>query len=90
MYLAVLLLINNSQAVTVHVWLGPYTKEGEIAMKWIAKRLGGKEKPTMNQPFWSRTQGKAVLDLFQKPYWRRVWIVQEIMLANDIVVCHGH
>jgi hypothetical protein len=32
----------------------------------------------------------ALLDPFQRPYWTRLWILQEILLARSLVVCCGN
>ncbi|KAI9765876.1 MAG: hypothetical protein M1839_005292 [Geoglossum umbratile] len=31
----------------------------------------------------------AILALFSRNYWKRLWIIQEILLAQDLVVCCG-
>ena len=38
---------------------------------------------------WSRAQLSAVLDLCRLPYWRRVWITQELYLAKKITLYYG-
>ena len=33
---------------------------------------------------------KAYLaDLINRPYWKRAWVVQEFLLANDLLLCYG-
>jgi hypothetical protein len=38
---------------------------------------------------WSRSQAGAILLLCHNKYWSRIWIVQEVMVAKDIVICCG-
>jgi hypothetical protein len=38
---------------------------------------------------WRRKQADAVLKLYNRPYWSRIWIVQEIFLAKVLVVFCG-
>ena len=34
--------------------------------------------------------GNFIIQLFQKPYWSRIWIVQEIVLAKDLIILFGN
>jgi len=38
---------------------------------------------------WSRQEAQAVLKLYNRPYWSRIWIVQEMFLAKALVVFCG-
>jgi len=38
---------------------------------------------------WDKHEEDALLRLLSKTYWRRVWIIQEILLARDLVVYCG-
>jgi hypothetical protein len=38
---------------------------------------------------WSRKQAEAVLKLYNRPYWSRIWIVQEMFVAKVLVVFCG-
>lgn len=38
---------------------------------------------------WSQSEGEAVSALCRRRYWRRVWIVQEILLARTITIRCG-
>jgi len=31
----------------------------------------------------------ALLDLFHRPFWSRIWILQEVMMATDLLVLYG-
>jgi hypothetical protein len=39
--------------------------------------------------FWNKRQAKGVLALCERNYWRRIWIVQEIMLAKEATIYCG-
>ncbi|KAK8132387.1 hypothetical protein PG999_000560 [Apiospora kogelbergensis] len=90
-----------SQAETVHVWLGTASETSSIAMAWIdalASRnrngLGLIGRLTEYSPENCRRsqarRWRALLNLLRRPYWRRVWIVQEIVLAEKLrLQCGG-
>lgn len=49
--------------------------------RWTAKRL---------LKLWSSPIGAAIRALCFRPYWTRLWIVQELVLAKDIEVRYGN
>ncbi|KAG9239502.1 heterokaryon incompatibility protein-domain-containing protein, partial [Amylocarpus encephaloides] len=77
-------------ATEVIVWLGRRILDSDLAMRWLcrgkAPDLGG---PLGNSYSWTREEGIALLGLFQRDYWTRVWIVQEITNARQITVMCG-
>ncbi|KAK3110602.1 hypothetical protein LTR53_014925 [Teratosphaeriaceae sp. CCFEE 6253] len=80
----------RAQAATVYVWLGPSANSSDQAMDCLAEfhhTVPGSDRA--KQKTWSDAQGRALLDLCQLSYWRRMWIVQEINLAEKILVCCG-
>ncbi|KAF2962896.1 hypothetical protein GQX73_g10679 [Xylaria multiplex] len=32
----------------------------------------------------------ALLEIFERPWWSRMWVVQEIVLAREVTVMYGH
>ena len=83
------------KADTVIMWLGEENDDSKIAMPFLktfreALHLRSGEKVSqimLNEEFnlcWA-----AVGKLFQQPYWSRVWIVQEVLLAQRPVVYWG-
>ena len=76
------------QATAVTIWLGQSTRTSDMAMECI-DRLQRRDKLRKNRKPWSQNQRRAVIDLCGMAYWRRVWIVQEIMLARNINVRSG-
>jgi hypothetical protein len=66
-----------SFASEVIVWLGPAADNSPQAMNILEHNYGVARK--------IRNGWKPALDaLFQRPYWKRLWVVQEIMLAQSI------
>jgi hypothetical protein len=82
-----------STATSVAVWLGEAQKltESDLAMDFVEQK--GLEplrtKVGRFQPIWSQAQGKAFLDLCERSYWMRIWVVQEIMHAKELMVFCG-
>lgn len=80
-----------SEAELAIAWLGTATKysaQWERAMKTI---------PTFNEDDhknfkrWYKVYGPSILDLYSSPYWSRIWIVQEYVLARQIILqCGPH
>ncbi|KAK7962961.1 heterokaryon incompatibility 6 OR allele [Apiospora aurea] len=85
-----------SNAETVRVWLGLASKTSSIAMSWIDELASRRHRNSLGVPgrlsdytpeSCRRSQTrrwKALLNLLERPYWRRVWIVQEIVLAEKL------
>jgi hypothetical protein len=48
-----------------------------------------KRKGSGYKTLWTRRQAKALSILNERSYWRRVWIIQEVVNANRIVVSCG-
>ncbi|KAK8062031.1 hypothetical protein PG994_008397 [Apiospora phragmitis] len=89
-------------AETVRVWLGRASETSPVAMRWIdesASRhrsrfgvpgcLADYASPEDVRRSQTR-RWRALLSLLERPYWRRVWIVQEIVLAKNLrLQCGG-
>lgn len=80
------------------IWLGEATPERIRAIECIERvsewpqylfALIGDAAIPLEQFSWTPEQGDAVLALLSLPYWRRVWIVQEILIARQVVVRCG-
>lgn len=41
------------------------------------------------QIYWPPRDERAVQALFERPYWRRVWVIQEVLLAREALVVLG-
>jgi hypothetical protein len=79
------------QATNVLVWLGPEGEGSDVAMDYLSKNGLDTLKPKNNGycQMWSEAQGKAILALCERKYWRRIWTVREIIHAQSITVCCG-
>ncbi|KAI0188522.1 heterokaryon incompatibility protein-domain-containing protein, partial [Xylaria flabelliformis] len=78
-------------AAEVYAWLGQKAENSDVAMHFIATHAS---KPLRRRgpgygPIWSRQQGSALHALCERPYWRRMWIIQELLHAKDITVWCG-
>jgi hypothetical protein len=93
-----------ARAKQVVVWLGPETSNRNLAM-WLLKRLSkpsddrmlpdqayteAMKEPSSNTPPGRFAEAwKAFDDLFAQEYWKRVWIIQEIVASKDVLIRCG-
>lgn len=88
-----------SDADEVIVWLGTETEDSCLAFDLIEQwarwsehklKLDGPFKVEQDIPHaFASSSIKALDQLLQRDYWGRVWVVQEVALAQDIVVVCG-
>jgi hypothetical protein len=80
-----------STASYVYIWLGAEAENSDCAMDWLNQKASQKLRPRGPgyHPIWNRVQGKALVRLCERPYWRRMWIIQEILHAERIVMWCG-
>jgi hypothetical protein len=78
-------------AEEVYVWLGSKSDNSGIAMEYIGSKAARSLKPKGPgyQRIWTREEGRALRDLCERPYWRRMWVIQEIVHAKTITVWCG-
>ena len=84
----------------VLVWLGPSTKDSDLAMDTIMpldEAIGVLPQdrfalnpspsclPGQDDPFWP-----ALVDLYKRPWYDRLWVLQEVILAKDVDVLCGN
>ncbi|CZR69630.1 uncharacterized protein PAC_19530 [Phialocephala subalpina] len=79
-------------AKQVVVWLGPETDSSRKAFEYLnrngTKLLLGNSTQIPSQKSLDSIWGALTLDIFARPYWKRLWILQEITNATQIqVVC---
>jgi hypothetical protein len=77
-----------SSATKVIAYLGPAADESEIAFDLIT-RFNNDSVDTPVKAL-DRYYKSAILPLFKRSYWRRLWIVEEILLASELVVQCGN
>jgi hypothetical protein len=70
-----------SKAEEVIVWLGPASEDSDVGMKWLSRNHWDKS-PTPEE-------SQAVINLFEREYWHRMWVLQEFGLAGDTIVHCG-
>ncbi|KAF4635257.1 hypothetical protein G7Y89_g2840 [Cudoniella acicularis] len=74
-----------SQAICVLVWLGEETEDTDGALEDIRlaanKELTASSKKGINQ--------QAVLALLERPWFQRIWVLQEVAAARHIVMICG-
>ncbi|KAI0020070.1 heterokaryon incompatibility protein-domain-containing protein [Xylariomycetidae sp. FL0641] len=82
-----------ARARSVAIWLGPHYDDSELAMellKEIATRSEDRQRirDLISSPAHAREFG-AVISLFQRSYWSRLWVVQEVYNAKEAWVHCG-
>jgi len=84
------------QADYVISWLGEGGDGIDVALKFLEmlkdellknSEMASRMFKANGEPF--KTLWDAVGQLFRHPYWTRVWIVQEVLLARNPVLCSG-
>ncbi|KLO88643.1 uncharacterized protein LW93_4453 [Fusarium fujikuroi] len=80
-----------TSAAKVYVWLGQEDENSNIAMRFVAAQASKPLRPRGSgyHSLWPRQEGKALHALCDRRYWRRMWIIQELLHANDITVWCG-
>lgn len=75
-----------SKATEVIVWLGPGSSSSEKAMELIVQcNLYGSEKLLDREEY----ALIGLSDIFLRSWWKRTWIVQEVVAARDLVIYCG-
>ena len=81
-----------STASSVHAWLGEATTASERAVAYI-KQVFLKDEAQMPEPwFWfdRSPEFRWLSDIVGRPFWTRLWIIQEIVLAQNVQIMIGH
>jgi hypothetical protein len=78
-----------SNASLVWVWLGEGDNNSDLAMRYIKRREPLEHSNANFSKLWNSQKASAVMQLCERTYWTRIWIVQEVMLAKEIVVMCG-
>ncbi|EUC46542.1 hypothetical protein COCMIDRAFT_35895 [Bipolaris oryzae ATCC 44560] len=69
----------------VIVWLGDAAEDSDQALHWIRVAGGNKSKiPPINEAV-----QEAVIALLQRPWFRRIWVLQEVAAARHILIMCG-
>lgn len=59
-------------------------------MQYIRTRQPKSDKEVNYKKRWSPRKARSVLGLCERGYWKRIWIVQEIMLAKKVTIMCGN
>jgi hypothetical protein len=83
----------------VLVWLGPAADDSELALDIIGEDfcekiiqqeiIEGSDTPPERELVTTRSLN-AVVKLFDRPWWRRGWIIQEVTSRDNVVLYCGH
>ncbi|KAI4644489.1 hypothetical protein J4E93_006394 [Alternaria ventricosa] len=82
-----------TQACSVWIWLGEADDAtmSDVAMQYLKTRVALDGNDVNPKKLWNARKAKAILGLCEKEYWKRIWIVQEVLLAREAkVLCGGH
>ncbi|KXJ92116.1 heterokaryon incompatibility protein-domain-containing protein [Microdochium bolleyi] len=87
------------QAEYVAIWLGPDADDSSLAIDLVRQAVrasrpasGSGSPPSMTTLISSRQLRRhfaALVALFERPYWRRLWVVQEVLSARTKTVYCG-
>lgn len=80
-----------TNADDVYVWLGREADDSKLAMRFLSR---GGPRPLRPRgsgfyPVWTPREARALGELCERPYWRRMWIIQEVIHAGKIRVWCG-
>ncbi|RDW75495.1 hypothetical protein BP6252_06637 [Coleophoma cylindrospora] len=78
-------------ATDVFVWLGSKADNSDLAMEFIIQQTNKplRKRGSGYYPIWRGEVGKALHTLCERPYWSRMWIIQELLHAEKITVWCG-
>jgi hypothetical protein len=82
-----------SRAESVAMWLGAEENDSNLATDLLCSIADQAKSPEKVSKLISSKVGKveltAIVSLFERDYWRRLWVVQEIFNARSITVYCG-
>jgi hypothetical protein len=80
-----------THAHSVWVWLGEADDltHSDIGMRYIRTGEPFGDREVNYEKLWNPRKARAVLGLCERGYWKRIWILQEIMLARKATVICG-
>jgi hypothetical protein len=71
-----------TSAVQVRAWLGEDRKHGELAIS-VLENLQEEDVAKFSANDFTTPEWLALKNFWSKPYWKRIWIVQEIAVAHE-------
>lgn len=76
------------KATVVRAWLGPEDDESASVVDTIT-RYGSRAIPAVAQSGPTESQLTSLVNFLSRAYWSRVWIIQEVVLAQNLVLHLG-
>ncbi|QDS77739.1 hypothetical protein FKW77_004575 [Venturia effusa] len=78
-----------ARAAFVLVWLGPESADSKLAMDTLRSLYEPQASTSPRQVWADQTRKKPILSLLGRDYWKRVWIIQEIIMSRDLLFLCG-
>jgi hypothetical protein len=85
-----------SQASKTRVWLGDAMPLDRIAVSWVEAKKLQKQDPYTRSIRWINDMmgdphetEQALMAFFRRPWYRRIWVVQEVAVSSDIELYFG-
>ncbi|KAH6859136.1 heterokaryon incompatibility protein-domain-containing protein [Alternaria rosae] len=80
------------RATSVSIWLGDFYDLSYLnrGMEFLIERTPNPFLIEQEAEFGTEPQAKGIIELCDKRYWRRVWIIQEVMLARQCTIWCGN
>jgi hypothetical protein len=78
-----------SGAMSVAIWIGPEYEDSALALQLLQKVAENSVSPQRIRST-CNLDSLALLNLFKRDYWKRLWVVQEVLLANNKMVYCGY
>ncbi|KAF0316000.1 heterokaryon incompatibility protein [Colletotrichum asianum] len=78
-----------SSAAEVLVYLGLATDSSNLALEAISRSLTTNDCSHSQEKSMCKICQSAIFELFERPYFRRLWVVQEIILSRSITMFCG-
>ncbi|KAI0805059.1 heterokaryon incompatibility protein-domain-containing protein [Xylaria sp. FL0064] len=79
-----------SSAISVYAWLGPAADQSDGVIDLLNRlndhnllNLEGRNEVVAQ--FYEHGLAESLFKLCGRPYWRRIWIIQEVALARDVM-----
>jgi hypothetical protein len=76
----------------VWIWLGPGTESSDVAMDQLQHLHDRDSAEIGDAPAyhnWIQRKHHEIVSLLNRPYWKRIWIIQEVLLAQHIIIICG-
>jgi hypothetical protein len=79
-----------NRAASVSIWLGPKTDDSDLALQVLRNVAAAPQVSVVLKEHAKDGGLAAVVHLFERSYWNRLWVVQEIFVARERTVHCGN